>query len=91
MSVLRSRPPRTQAVTPLCVTDRTCVTIFGVPWTSLRPWLIERGVAIVHIGRRPVVRVDAVLAAIDCNAGVTSQPQLTEDQIVAIAAGRRGT
>jgi hypothetical protein len=51
------------------VSDRTCEAVFGVPWRSLRQFLLQRGISYQRIGRRPVVRVDAVLMELEKLAG----------------------
>jgi hypothetical protein len=77
---------------PIAVTvsDRTSLAVLGVPWRTLRTFLQERGIPIAKIGRRPVVRLDLVLAAL---GGETAAPVSTwsEDDVLALAAsGKRG-
>lgn len=88
-SVAAEKNPSTPlpAVAAVTVSDRTCVAIFGIEWRTLRAWLDENGVPIRRIGRRPVVRIADVLAALEGDA-----PAWNEDEIVArAAAGRRAT
>jgi hypothetical protein len=75
------------AIAAVTVSDRTSQQVLGVPWRSLRPWCIERGIAITRIGRRPVVRVADVLAALEG----AEQSTWSEDEVIARAArgGRR--
>src|SRR5579859_3578274 len=61
------KPPFTLAA--VTVSDRTCEAVFGVPWRSLRQFLQRRGIPYLKIGRRPVVRVDAVLVELEKLAG----------------------
>ena len=68
------------------VTDRTCEQVLGIPWRTLRSWCREHGVAIVHIGRRPVVRVDDVLRAL---GGQPAPATMTDAEVVELAT-RRG-
>lgn len=57
------RPPLMPAA--VTASDRTCIAIFGVPWRTLKAFLELRGIPYGHVGRRPVVRVDLVLAALE--------------------------
>ena len=66
------------------VSDRTCEAVFGVSWRPLREFAISRGVPIEHIGRRPIVRVADVLAAL--NGDRSASPHWDEEEIVARAA-----
>jgi hypothetical protein len=69
----------------LTVSDRTCEAVFGVNWRTLRTFLQQRHIAYQKIGRRPVVRVDVVLAALDPSAAPAA---VTEATIIELAAGR---
>jgi hypothetical protein len=78
------------AAVPLCVTDKTSVAVFGVPWRTLRAWLDAAGIPYTKIGRRPIVRVDRVLDAIDRMSGAAPRDDWSEQAVVdRIAAGRR--
>lgn len=76
----------TMAPAAVTVSDRTCEAVLGVPWRTLRAFLQERGIAIPRIGRRPVVRVDAVLAALE---GSEARPAWDPDKVVELAARSR--
>lgn len=72
--------------TAVMVSDRTCEPVLGTPWRSLRDWCTERGIRIGRIGRRPVVVVADVLAALSGEA----RSAWSEDEVVQRAArGRR--
>ena len=50
---------------PITVSDRTSVAVFGLPWRTLRTFCREHDVPVRRVGRRPLVRVDDVLRALD--------------------------
>ena len=68
------------SVAPITVSDRTCMLVFGIEWRVLRAWLDEQGIPYSRIGRRPVVRVAAVVAALEGEA------RYDENEIVRRAA-----
>jgi hypothetical protein len=68
------------------VTDRTCEQILGVAWRPLRIFCRQHRIVIGHIGRRPVVRVADVLAALD---GEVSREPYDEARVIEAAAKRR--
>ena len=47
------------------VSDVTCEAVLGVKWRPLREFCREHRISVGRIGRRPVVRVADVLAALD--------------------------
>jgi hypothetical protein len=70
------------------VSDRNCVQVLGVEWRPLVRWAGEQGIAVRKIGRRPTLRLDAILAALDGDAMAPAE-EYDEEKIVQLAA-RRG-
>jgi hypothetical protein len=79
-------PRQSIAIAPVSFSDRTCIEVTGQRWRTLRPWLIERGVPIVRIGRRSVVATDAFLRALTTD-NPTARPW--DPATVLAAAARR--
>jgi hypothetical protein len=84
-----TRPPAS-APSAVTVSDRTCEPVLGTDWRTLRRFCHERGIAIGHIGRRPVVRAADVLAALALgDAASSTAPAWDKDANVARAAAPR--
>jgi hypothetical protein len=81
-------PTTSIAVAPIVVTDRTCAAVLGVSWRTLRGWCAEREIPVGHIGRRPCVRIDRVLAALDGSAEQPPAGAWSVDSLV--SADRKG-
>lgn len=75
------------AAAPVLVSDRTSATVLGVPWRTLRVFLEERQIPIHKIGRRSVVSVAAVVAALEG----TSKPAWSEADVVRMMSSGRGS
>jgi hypothetical protein len=75
---------------PITFSDRTCLDLWGVEWRVMLRFLNERGIHVSKIGRRPAVRVDVVLRALD---GETTGAELlpwNEAEVIALASRRPG-
>lgn len=76
------------------VSDHTCERVLGVEWRVVRRHCKRHGVAIRKIGRRPVVRLDhllAVLGLADAPSPPASSPRLVDEDMIVQLAARRGS
>jgi hypothetical protein len=73
------------AAVPVLVSDRTCEAILGTPWRGLRSFCHENKIPIGRIGRRPVVAIAAVVAALE---GVARKSTYDEAAVIELAARR---
>jgi hypothetical protein len=85
--------PRVAAV-PLAVSDASAFAVVGLTPRQFRAFVREHGLPAVKAGRRLLVRVDVLLAALDRLSGASAREQppaeWDEAAIVAAAAGRGG-
>jgi hypothetical protein len=85
------KAPALSQTSPALVSDLTAPAILGLPnRRAFEPFLDEIGVASTKIGRRRFARLDAILRAIDARTGATTAPEWSEDNVIALAAGKRG-
>jgi hypothetical protein len=80
--------PPALVVAAALVSDRNCVAVLGCEWRPLRRWAEQHKIPIHRIGRRPAIRLDAVLAALD-GAALEPAEEYDEEKVVQMAA-RRG-
>lgn len=73
-------------VAPVFVGPLNCEQVLSTPWRSLKAWCSEKKIPIGRIGRRPVVRLDLILQALD---GGTVAREVDEDKIIELAARRK--
>ena len=78
------------AIAAVTFTDRTCFAATGLTWRQFKPFALERGIPIARAGRRPIVRVDHFLAAVDASSGTTPRRSaLAWDEDAAVEAAAR--
>jgi hypothetical protein len=85
VSTRSARPRATSAlsVAPATVTDRSCALVLGLEPRVFRALLTRFDIPCLHVGRRVVARVDAVLSAFDrvsTAAGTTAAYDEDPDQ-----------
>ena len=78
--------PPSPVIAPVLVGPESCVQALGVHWRPLARWCREHGIQICRIGRRPVVSVAAVVAALE---GRSAPVEYDESTIIELAARRK--
>lgn len=68
--------PLASGCAAVILTPRNVVAVTGFEWRELAPILAEKGVAIGHVGRKPFVFLEDVIAALD---GMRARPWSEDD------------
>jgi len=72
-------------ITPLAISDLTALAALGLTPRQFRRWLIDASVPHRKLGRRTIVLVDHVRAALGATAAPA--PALSRVELVRLAAG----
>jgi hypothetical protein len=77
-----------RAATPLAVSDATALAVVGLTPRQFRRFVAEAGIPHAKVGRRTLVRADALLEALDRLSGASPRPSAWDEAAVVASAAR---
>jgi hypothetical protein len=93
-------------MTPIAVSDKTCLDLLGITPRQFRSWIVRAKLPSTKVGRRTLVRIEHILAALGPAPAATPEPRWTRQEVIndlrgstrawmpgvslSIDAGRRG-
>lgn len=75
---------------PILVSDATALAVVGLTPRQFRAFVAEHGLPLVRVGRRRLVRADALLEAFDRLSGASPRPAPVWDEATIVAEAARG-